>query len=469
MSKGKLVESFNQYLTNPEEHSRSFSKALKTSSGEERIEALHQLLTYKDDGSIDHTSISEEVGPAIRQILKKAPNILEYKEQRVPKFPRRPHSDPLYGKKVETYAFADEIANCKHSSAKAHIAEHIIKNTKDSGKPILSGDDSLSATLNAQLRADPKAAVHFITSCNHYKDPRGQRLLDEIVNKIPSIINRDAETRAKFGLPVVIRKDEIHRQDLAEEKAIQNIVISALNEGMEISKEQFKVLKLAPDQLNKMLEDHIASFDKPSRSWDRKPESKLSDNIFKQALDSLKEKEGPDSKLSAALLKKTIDQNNPKLVCDMAMRGFKLEASYNKFSRGTANDLAKELLDNKNSLTKTFGNQKLTDNDQQRIALLASSSMEKKEQTEFLKKNKGISPLKLAIDTKQFDIAAKMIADGASLKPSELSLGVRMKNAMGMTNIKLETVKAIESNKAMPGGFVEKLKQQRSGTQQKTH
>jgi hypothetical protein len=424
MSKGKLVESFNQYLkdglaSNHLGSMKIFKQALSRSNGAERIEALHELLKYNNPNNLalKPAAIDSALGEAIQAILKQDPNILEHKENGV-------------------YAFADEVVNCKYQNVKDHLAEHVRRNTKDSKESILSGDSFLSARLNAQLISDPRSVVHFITTCNHYNDPRGQKLLAEIIDIVP------------------------------KKESYQDIVIESLKDGMEISEEQFKKLDLSPDQLNEMLKNHIESFDTPSMPWQTKQPSQLNDKMVKQALASLKEKEGPDSKLSAKLLEKAINQNNTKLVCDMALSGFKLETSYGKYASGKTNELAKELLDNKSS----FSSQELTANDQQRIVLLASSGMKKEEQAEFLKNNKGISPLKLAIDTKQYDIAAKMFVDGATLKPSELSLNLRMKNAIGMVDMKLETVKAIESNeKAKSGGFVEKLQKQRSGTQQKTH
>jgi len=427
MSKNKLVENFNQHLkdglaANHLGRIKGFKQELLKSNGAERIEALHALLQYNNPNNLDlkPAAIESALWEAVQAILERDPNILESHDS-------------------QAYPFA--IVNSPYENVRHHLVDHLRKNTKPSTALVTDGTNCLDKVLSLQLLRDPKAVSHFITTCNHHNDARGQKLLDEIVNliaKAPSTMKR----------------------------TYQDTVIKALKEGMQISEAQFKQLDLNPYQLNDMLVLHVDTVDrKEAYTPFHEEPSRLNDNLFKQALTLLKEKEGPDSNLSVGLLEQAISKNNPKFVCDMAMRGFKINSHYDKYSRGRLSTLAKELLDNKNILTKTFGNKELTENDQQRIVLLTSSGMEKKAQAEFLKNNKGISPLKLAIDTKQFDIAAKMIADGASLKPSELSLGLRVKNAIGMVDMKLETNKALES-KAGPkaGPFVKKLKQQRAGT-----
>jgi hypothetical protein len=166
-----------------------------------------------------------------------------------------------------------------------------------------------------------------------------------------------------------------------------------------------------------------------------------------------------EEKAKSQLFKEAIDKSyrNEDLVIDMALSGYKLDKeqiyTFNNSANNESSRLGKEILDNKGFFTE----KELTENDAKRVALLASAVFENdNERKKFIKNNLGISPLKLAIDTKQLDLAIEMIKKGELLKPSELSIGMRFKNAIRFIN--KDDIKKVSEEKL---SFQKKLHQQR--------
>ena len=83
------------------------------------------------------------------------------------------------------------------------------------------------------------------------------------------------------------------------------------------------------------------------------------------------------------------------------------------------NCLAEVFDHNRKVIAEVSGVTSLTDDDIQRISLLDSSDLSQQEREEYLINNRDASPLKFAIDTKQFEIADEMIEQGYILKESE--------------------------------------------------
>jgi hypothetical protein len=75
---------------------------------------------------------------------------------------------------------------------------------------------------------------------------------------------------------------------------------------------------------------------------------------------------------------------------------------------------------NRKVIVEVSGVTSLTDEDIQRISLLESSNLTQQECEEYLTNNRDASPLKFAIDTKQFEIADEMIDQGYVFRSSEL-------------------------------------------------
>lgn len=96
-----------------------------------------------------------------------------------------------------------------------------------------------------------------------------------------------------------------------------------------------------------------------------------------------------------------------------------------------------------------FSSQEITRNDAFRVDVLALSGLTLRQQKEFLGKNKGMSPLKIAIETWQCELASKFIEAGHILKPNELSIVSRV-----MSNFSFKSMAEKESK-----SFVEKAKQ----------
>jgi len=83
------------------------------------------------------------------------------------------------------------------------------------------------------------------------------------------------------------------------------------------------------------------------------------------------------------------------------------------------NCLVEAINHNRKVITEVSGAINLTDDDIQRIALLDSSDLSQQEREDYLINNRDASPLKFAIDTKQFEMADEMIEQGYVLKDSE--------------------------------------------------
>ena len=84
------------------------------------------------------------------------------------------------------------------------------------------------------------------------------------------------------------------------------------------------------------------------------------------------------------------------------------------------NCLAEVFDHNRKLISEVSGASSLTDEDIQKISLLESSNLNQQEREEYLTNNRDASSLKLAIDTKQFEIADEMIEQGCVFKSSEL-------------------------------------------------
>ncbi len=396
-AKNNLMEAFNNYLQesatkNTAASFSDFETTLSKADETVQVKALQELL--KSNGSeiapkfgLKDAFVTTAVGQALRNIFRNNPNL-------------------LYSKEGGKYKFLDDVVHCS-SDLRGYIYDDISARKDNAGKDFLN------------------------------------EVLDQAVTQNESLVSNIVGSR------IITKQREV---ELLEKAMVKNpdLATEMIKKGVESQKTtKFMKNNWSISDLDMMLSDHISAIN-PNRSsygFGRDPQ-RLPDSLLKSAWSEYisKEKEQASSlakgenaiKGSSHLLTRVINIGDKKLICDMALMGFKLDKDSLDLTYGndTAAKLAQELRDNKNPLYQALGSKSLTDNDVQRIALLASSNMHLDEQKQYLKKHKGVSPLKLAIDTEQFDIAAKMIADGASLKSSELSIGDRLRSAVGLIDIK---------------------------------
>ena len=111
-------------------------------------------------------------------------------------------------------------------------------------------------------------------------------------------------------------------------------------------------------------------------------------------------------------LKYAIKEGKIEFACEMVKLGFTLDKSEVDVKK--AKDI---LIANKNIFSRMRGDSSLTKNDMLRMVVV--SNIQKSEYKDKWLASKA-SPLKIAIETKQFDLAKKIIESGGVLKSSEL-------------------------------------------------
>ena len=253
-----------------------------------------------------------------------------------------------------------------------------------------------------------------------------------------------------------IRKAIIKSADLKDSdfmtKIISGLIESAKQEGNHLDVNQKFIFELIDRGSAKQgTEDEILNAINPSlikeaitrviAPWSHE-EFRISDSLFKKLSDVYFAKANEKDKSS--IFRFAIENikkrpENKAVVMDMVLHGYKLDKSdiytFNTHASSDVSKLGKEILDNKSFFSSS--STELTDNDAKRVAILSSALANgyfksNDDQAKYVRAHRGISPLKLAIDTKQFDLATEMIKKGEILKPEELSIGMRFKNAIGV-------------------------------------
>lgn len=273
-----------------------------------------------------------------------------------------------------------------------------------------------------------------------------------------AIDDKDQNHSYKF-LEALLTTNDTIMEDLVKSKALKNsdfmaelidrlikskkehLALEFINqEGMPEGTEEDAIKRINYMKIKQAIEWDIRGIDFHLRSTS----SHINENIFKKLLDVYLDKapatdRGTIYKLAIENADKS--QRNKDMVIDMALHGYQLNqnaiysyASDNESQERTA-QLGKEIFDNK----IFFSRGKLTSNDAKRVGILSSALAtgyfpDLAEQKKYISTHKGVSPLKLAIDTNQFDLAIEMIKKGEVLKINELSIGMRFKNAIGMLN-----------------------------------
>lgn len=228
---------------------------------------------------------------------------------------------------------------------------------------------------------------------------------------------------------VVAKGTEKEILDKIDLKHIKEVIVSSIN-----GHNTYGVFSISEDKFDQLRDVYFARASEKDKS-----------EIFRCAIESSSKGE-----------------KNKAVVVDMALHGYKLDKNdiytFNTNAYSNVSRLGKEILNNKSLFSSSATD--LTDNDAKRVALLSSALANgyfknEEEQAKYVKTHRGVSPLKLAIDTKQFDLAIKMIKEGEILKPEELSIGMRFKNAIGILNKddikKFSQAKLDAAQKNIPG------------------
>lgn len=212
-----------------------------------------------------------------------------------------------------------------------------------------------------------------------------------------------------------------------------NFVFSALSNIALTDKTSHEVEKmissLSTEKLQIFLENNING---EIKNTDIKTLSKVIEIYNNKGTEEVTDKAKQD------LLTYAINQDKPEIVCEMAKHGFKLDAkTVNSQYNGIIGLHASDLKKNKSIFTQMIGKADITDNDALRIMVASSvRTNDTGAHRDILNKYKGASPLMIAIETDQKELAMKLIAAGQYLKHSELTLGTRMKAAVGLVDVK---------------------------------
>ena len=408
-----LIEEFDKYFRTVEYQHHFVDKFLKGATAEEKTELLNHI------AKIDFVALCTE------SKLRK-----EFIQDRIQAPVEGMLEIVLAAKNLDgTYQHMDSLLQCQTKGQSSNLLNHdfLEKCTPE----------FRSALLSKAIDLYPEVVENYMKHFSNRRYRENHNLKEQPATTAGNISKEQATL-----LDEIITKE---KTDLAV-KIIQERGVPGL---VKSSKELVEFIQnLDEDNLKKIISSHVNN-----QQYNK---TILDDKCLKAALDSPKLKSETKSIILMEAINKEVNNyytqnNNSKLICQMALAGFTLPKE--KISDLAAN----ELKSNKSFLSSG----KLTDNDAKRVMLMASADTLNVKKN-YLKTHPGVSPLKMAIDTKQFNIAAKMIADGETLKPSELSIVNRIKRAVGLVKLKDVSIKLAGDMSSNVQSFTKLVKEQRN-------